>query len=384
MAQNKRDYYEVLGVDKQATAADIKKAYRKLGMKYHPDGYTNKSDAEKKEAEEKFREVSEAYSVLSDPDKRARYDQYGFAGDQMGNGFGGFGGASMEDFMSQFGDLFGDIFGRGFGGFRTSARGGQQVSRGGDLRVRVTVTLKEAAKGCEKKIKIPRMVSCAACHGTGSKNGTAHETCSACHGTGVEVRVQQSFFGQVQTQAPCRACGGKGRVIKERCPECGGQGLKRKEEVVTINIPAGVEHGMTLKMSGKGNEAPGGGVPGDLLIVIEEKENPQLMRDGANLIYNLMLDFPTAALGGKVQVPTVDGRVLITIDPGTQPGTLLRLRGKGMPSLNHYGNGDLIVNISVYVPEHLTSEEKRAIEALKKSPGLIPGEETSRRIFNRR
>ncbi len=380
MAQNKRDYYEVLGVDKKATAAEIKKAYRKLGMKYHPDGYTNKSEAEKKEAEEKFREVSEAYNVLSDPDKRARYDQFGFAADQMG-GSGGMGGFSVEDFMSQFGDLFGDIFGAGR---RGRAYGAQGVKRGGDLRVRVSVTLKEAAHGCEKKIKIPRLVSCQACHGTGSKNGTSHETCSTCHGTGVEVRMQQSIFGRVQTQTSCHACGGTGKIIKERCPQCGGQGLVRHEEVVTINVPAGVEHGITLKLSGKGNEAPGGGIPGDLLVVIQEEENGKLIRDGENLIYNLMLDFPTAALGGRVEVPTVDGRVLITIDPGTQPGTLLRLRGKGMPSLNHYGNGDLLVNISVYVPEHLSPDERRSIEGLKRSPGMIPGEETSKRIFNRR
>lgn len=380
MAQNKRDYYEVLGVDKKATAAEIKKAYRKLGMKYHPDGYTNKSEAEKKEAEEKFREVSEAYNVLSDPDKRARYDQFGFAADQMG-GPGGMGGFSVEDFMSQFGDLFGDIFG---GGRRSRAYGAQGVKRGGDLRVRVSVSLKEAAHGCEKKIKIPRLVSCQACHGTGSKNGTSHETCSTCHGTGVEVRMQQSIFGRVQTQTSCHACGGTGKIIKERCPQCGGQGLVRHEEVVTINVPAGVEHGITLKLSGKGNEAPGGGIPGDLLVVIQEEENNKLIRDGENLIYNLMLDFPTAALGGRVEVPTVDGRVLITIDPGTQPGTLLRLRGKGMPSLNHYGNGDLLVNISVYVPEHLSPDERRSIEGLKRSPGMIPGEETSKRIFNRR
>lgn len=380
MAQNKRDYYEVLGVDKKATAAEIKKAYRKLGMKYHPDGYTNKSEAEKKEAEEKFREVSEAYNVLSDPDKRARYDQFGFAADQMG-GSGGMGGFSVEDFMSQFGDLFGDIFGAGR---RGRAYGAQGVKRGGDLRVRVSVTLKEAAHGCEKKIKIPRLVSCQACHGTGSKNGASHETCSTCHGTGVEVRMQQSIFGRVQTQTSCHACGGTGKIIKERCPQCGGQGLVRHEEVVTINVPAGVEHGITLKLSGKGNEAPGGGIPGDLLVVIQEEENNKLIRDGENLIYNLMLDFPTAALGGRVEVPTVDGRVLITIDPGTQPGTLLRLRGKGMPSLNHYGNGDLLVNISVYVPEHLSPDERRSIEGLKRSPGMIPGEETSKRIFNRR
>lgn len=380
MAQNKRDYYEVLGVDKKATAAEIKKAYRKLGMKYHPDGYTNKSEAEKKEAEEKFREVSEAYNVLSDPDKRARYDQFGFAADQMG-GSGGMGGFSVEDFMSQFGDLFGDIFGAGR---RGRAYGAQGVKKGGDLRVRVSVTLKEAAHGCEKKIKIPRLVSCQACHGIGSKNGASHETCSTCHGTGVEVRMQQSIFGRVQTQTSCHACGGTGKIIKERCPQCGGQGLVRHEEVVTINVPAGVEHGITLKLSGKGNEAPGGGIPGDLLVVIQEEENNKLIRDGENLIYNLMLDFPTAALGGRVEVPTVDGRVLITIDPGTQPGTLLRLRGKGMPSLNHYGNGDLLVNISVYVPEHLSPDERRSIEGLKRSPGMIPGEETSKRIFNRR
>ena len=265
MAQ-KRDYYEVLGVEKNATADDLKKAYRKLAIQYHPDKQQGKSDAEKKAAEEKFKEAAEAYNVLSDPDKRARYDQFGFAGEQMGGGgFGG--GMSMDDILRQFGDLFGG-FG-GFGGFGDFFGGGasgaqsQRVQRGTDLRVRVKMTLSEIAKGAEKKLRIPRMKSCDHCHGTGAKDGTALETCPTCNGSGVEVRMQRTMFGTMQSQSVCHTCGGKGKRIKEVCPHCGGKGLVRKEEVVSISIPAGVSDGMTLRMGRQGNDAPGGGVPGD-------------------------------------------------------------------------------------------------------------------------
>lgn len=382
----KRDYYEVLGVSRNATADELKKAYRKMAIKYHPDRQQGKSEAEKKAAEEKFKEAAEAYDVLSNPDKRARYDKFGFSGEQ---GFGGFGGQgmSMEDIFSQFGDIFGggfgDFFGGGFGGSRRSSGGGRRVQRGTDLRVRVRVNLNDVAHGVEKKLKIPRMVSCAACGGTGAKNGTAQETCPTCHGSGVEVRVQRTILGQMQTQSTCHTCGGSGKIIKERCLECGGTGLVKKEDIVTVNIPAGVGEGMTLKMSGKGNEAPGGGIPGDLLIVIEEEPDVQLQRDGNDLIYNLMLDFPTAVFGGKVDVPTVDGHARISIQPGTQPGTVLRLRGKGLPSPDSYGNGDELINVMVYVPEKLSSSEKRAIESLRDSSNVKPTESTTRRIFGR-
>ena len=387
MAQ-KRDYYEVLGVEKNATADDLKKAYRKLAIQYHPDKQNGKSDAEKKAAEEKFKEAAEAYNVLSDPDKRARYDQFGFAGEQMGGGggFGGFGGGmSMEDILRQFGDLFGGGFGGGFGDF-FGGGGGQQsqrVRRGTDLRVRVKMTLAEVAKGCEKKLRIPRMKSCDACNGTGAKGGTALETCPTCHGSGMEVRMQRTMFGTMQSQSVCHTCGGSGKHIKEACPHCGGKGLVRKEEVVCISIPAGVSDGMTLRMGRQGNDAPGGGVSGDLLVVIEEVRDAQLTRDGNDLIYNLMLDIPTAVLGGKVEVPTVDGKARVTIKPGTQPGSILRLRGKGLPSPERYGTGDLLVNVMVYMPEKLNDEEKAAITSLQTGEHVKPTESDKNRIFSR-
>ena len=380
----KRDFYEVLGVDRNADADALKKAYRKLAIQYHPDRQQGKSDAEKKDAEEKFKEAAEAYDVHSNPDKRARYDQLGPEGYDQMNGGGGFsgGGMSMEDIFRQFGDLFGGFgFGGGFSGFGDT--GGHTVNHGTNLRVRVKVTLQEVAKGTEKKIKIPRQVSCSACNGTGAKNGTALETCPTCHGSGVEVRIRRTILGQMQTQSACSTCGGSGKRIKERCPHCGGNGLVKREEVVTISIPAGVKEGMMLNMRGKGNDAPGGGVPGDLQIVIEEQRHEHLIRDDQDLIYNLMIDFPTATLGGKVEIPTIDGRARVTIEPGTQPGKVLRLRGKGLPSVNGYGNGDLLVNVMVYVPENLTSSEKRAVEALRESPSFKPSSTTKERIFSR-
>ena len=259
------------------------------------------------------------------------------------------------------------------------------MNRGTDLRVRVKVTLADVAHGVEKKLKIPRMVSCSACRGTGAKNGTAQETCPTCHGSGVEVVTRRTMFGVMQQQSHCHTCGGSGKIIKERCPECGGKGLKRKEEIVSVNIPAGVAEGMMLKMSGRGNEAPGGGIPGDLLIVIEEIADNQLVRDGNDIIYNLMLDFPTAVFGGKVDVPTVDGQARVTIKAGTQPGTVLRLRGKGLPDPNQYGKGDELINVMVYVPEALNADERKAVEVLKdsNSGNIKPTESTRSRIFSR-
>jgi molecular chaperone DnaJ len=381
----KRDYYEVLGVEKNASDDELKKAYRKMAIKYHPDRQQGKSDAEKKEAEEKFKEAAEAYDVLSNPDKRARYDQFGFSAEGAG-GFSG-GGMSMDDIFSQFGDIFGggafgDIFSN-FAGGGARSRGGRRVNRGTDLRVRVRVTMSEVAHGVEKKLKIPRMVSCPDCNGTGAKNGTAMETCSTCHGTGVETRIRQTMLGNMQTQTTCHTCGGSGKVIKESCPHCGGKGLIRKEDIVSINIPAGVANGNILRMSGRGNDAPGGGIPGDLLIVVEEIPDAQLQRDGNDLIYNLMLDIPTAVLGGKVDVPTIDGRARVTIQPGTQPGKVLRLRGKGLPSAESYGVGDMLINIMVYIPENLNATERSAIESLKDAPDIKPSENTKQRIFSR-
>ena len=378
----KRDYYEVLGVSKNATADELKKAYRKKAIQYHPDRQQGKSEEEKKEAEEKFKEAAEAYDVLSNPDKRARYDQFGHNMGNMGGGFGGGGfggGMSMDDIFSHFGDIFGDVFGGGGG----RQRGGRRGNRGTDLRVKVRVTLKDVAHGVEKKLKIPRYVACEDCHGTGAKGGTAYKTCDHCHGTGVVTQVRQTMLGMMQTQSPCPQCGGEGKIITDKCPHCAGEGIERKEEIITVKIPAGVSDGMTLSMQGKGNAARRGGVPGDLLIVIEEEKDAELQREDNNLIYNLILDFPTAVFGGKEEDPTIDGRARLTIDPGTQPGKVLRLRGKGLPSPNGYGNGDMLVNIMVYVPQNLNREEREAIEKLRGSENMTPSESEKRSIFAR-
>ena len=294
----------------------------------------------------------------------------------------------MEDILRQFGDLFGG-FG-GFGGFGDFFGGGggssqaQRVKRGTDLRVRVKMNLNEIAKGTEKKLRIPRMKSCDSCHGTGAKNGTALENCPTCGGTGVETRMQRTMFGTMQTQSVCHTCGGNGKRIKETCPHCSGKGLVRKEDVVSISIPAGVSDGMTLRMARQGNDAPGGGVPGDLLVVVEEVRDAQLTRDGNDLIYNLMLDIPTAVLGGKVEVPTVDGKARVTIKPGTQPGSILRLRGKGLPSPERYGTGDLLINVMVYMPEKLNDKEKEAITMLQNNGEHVkPSDSDKSRIFSR-
>jgi len=378
----KRDYYEVLGVSKTASAEEIKKAYRKMAIKYHPD--KNPGD---KAAEEKFKEAAEAYDVLSDADKRARYDQFGHSmGPQGFGGGGGFygGGMSMEDIFAHFGDIFGGRMG-GFGGFGGAA-GGQprkHVNKGTDLRITVKVTLKDIMNGVDKKLKIPRLVACEHCKGTGAKNGTAFHTCSRCNGIGYINRVQQTMFGAMQSESVCPECNGEGKVISESCSHCHGSGVEKKEEIVSFHIPAGVEDGMVLTMRGQGNAPRHGGVNGDLLIVIQEEKNAELIRDGNDLIYNLMLDFPTAALGGNAEVPTVDGRARLKIASGTQPGRVLRLRGKGLPQMNSGSRGDLLVNVMVYVPESLTDTEKAAIESLKDAPNVLPTESTSKRIFSR-
>ncbi|MFL1683289.1 MULTISPECIES: molecular chaperone DnaJ [Bacteroidales] len=376
---SKRDYYEVLEVAKTATVEEIKKAYRKKAIQYHPD--KNPGD---KEAEEKFKEAAEAYEVLSDPDKRSRYDQFGHQGVNggFGGGFGG-GGMSMEDIFSHFGDIFGGSFG-GFGGFSSGgSRSRRRTNRGSDLRVKVKLTLKEIATGVEKKIKVKKYVSCKACNGTGAEKGTSYTTCSTCNGSGVVTRVQQTILGAMQSTTTCPTCGGEGRIITKKCPECNGEGVRLEEEVITLNIPAGVADGMQLSMSGKGNAARHGGVNGDLLILIEEEPHPELLRDENDLIYNLLLNFSTAALGGTVEVPTIDGKAKVKIDAGTQPGKVLRLRGKGLPSVNRYGVGDLLVNVSVYVPESLNTEEKRTIEKLGSSKNFVPTQSVKEKIFSK-
>lgn len=381
----KRDYYEVLGVDKNADEKTIKSAYRKKAIQYHPD--KNPGD---KEAEEKFKEAAEAYDVLSDANKRAKYDQFGHNmgpqgfGGAGGGGFYSGGGMSMEDIFAHFGDIFGGRMG-GFGGFEGAAGGRprQHVNKGTDLRITVKVTLKDIMNGVDKKLKIPRLVACPHCKGTGAKDGTAFHTCQRCQGTGYITHVQQTMFGAMQSESVCPECNGEGKVISEQCSYCQGSGVEKKEEIVSFHIPAGVEDGMTLTMRGQGNAPRHGGVNGDLLIVIQEEKNPELIRDGNDLIYNLMLDFPTAALGGSAEIPTVDGRARLKIAAGTQPGKVLRLRGKGLPEMNSSARGDLLVNVMVYVPESLTDAEKAAIESLKGTPNVVPTESTVKRIFSR-
>lgn len=381
----KRDYYEVLGVGKNATEDEIKKAYRKLAIKYHPD--RNPDDAK---AEEKFKEAAEAYDVLHDPQKRQAYDQFGFDGPAGAGGFGGFGGGggfSMDDIFSMFGDVFGGR-GGGFGGFGGFGGGRRQATRhrGSDLRLKVRLTLQEVATGVTKKFKVRKDIECSHCHGSGAEAGSGTETCPHCHGSGVEIRRQQSIFGEVQTQTTCHVCNGEGTVIKNKCHECGGTGVVKGEEVVEIKIPAGVAEGMVVNVPGKGNAGQHNGIPGDIQVLIEEEPNDTFVRDGNNVIYNLLLDFPTATLGGSVDIPTIDGKsVRIKIEPGTQPGKTLRLRGKGLPEVQGYGYGmgDLVVNISVYVPKTLSKSEKEIIESLKDSDNFKGDVVTKRTIFQK-
>jgi molecular chaperone DnaJ len=362
---SKRDYYEILGLAKNASEDEIKKAYRKLAIKYHPD-----KNPDDKKAEDKFKEAAEAYEVLSNPEKRQRYNQYGHAGvgGAASGGFGG-GGMNMDDIFSQFGDIFGGAFGGG-GGFGGRG-GGRRVARGTNLRVKVKLTLQDIANGVEKKIKVNKHVSCKTCSGSGAKNGQ-YDTCRACNGTGAITRVQQTILGAMQTQTTCNSCNGEGRIIKDKCNTCHGDGIVREEEVISINIPAGVAEGMQLSMSGKGNAAPRGGINGDLLIVIEEEEHPHLKREGNHLIYYLNIGFPDAALGTNVEIPTIDAKAKIKIEPGTQSGKVLRLKGKGLPDVNSYGRGDLLVEISIYTPTHLNAEEKKTLEHLKASKNFEP------------
>lgn len=371
----KRDYYEVLGVDKSASADEIKKAYRKMAIKYHPD--KNPGD---KEAEEKFKEAAEAYDVLSNPEKKQRYDQFGHAGMSGaaagGGGFGG-GGFSMEDIFSQFGDIFGGHFsGGGFGGFSGfggGARGGgRRVQRGSDIRIRVKLSLKEIVHGVEKKIKINKMVVCPECGGKGAVSAADIQTCDNCHGTGVVSKVVQTMFGQMQSQGVCPKCNGEGKIITNPCRKCGGSGLVKDTEEISFKIPAGVAQGMQLTVQGKGNAAKNGGINGDLLVVIEEEPDKELQRDGNDLIYSLFISVPDAILGTSVEIPAIDGKLRIKIEPGTQSGKILRLRGKGVPDINGYGSGDLLVYVQVWIPKSTTAEERAQLEKFKSAPNFTP------------
>ena len=365
----KRDYYEVLGVDKNASEDDIKKAFKKAAMKYHPDRFANASDAEKKDAEEKFKEINEAYQVLSDAQKKQQYDQFGHAAfEQGGAGFNGFNAGGFD-----FGDIFGDIFGgrgSGFGGFEGfggfGSRGPQRPQyKGADLRLKVSLSLQEVAEGVTKKLKVKKDAVCNHCHGHGTENGKEADICPNCNGSGAVMQTTRTMFGMMQTQAECPQCHGEGVVIKDKCHECNGMGVVKGEEVVEINIPKGVAEGMVVNVPGKGNAGPRNGVAGNIQVYIAEEQNNTFVRDGQDIIYNLLLTFPMAALGGEIEIPTIENtKVKIKIEPGTQPGKTLRLRGKGLPAVQGYGNdtGDLVVNISVYVPKTLSKDEKKAIE----------------------
>jgi molecular chaperone DnaJ len=360
----KRDYYEILGVSKTASKDEIKKAYRKQALKYHPD--KNPGD---KNAEEKFKEAAEAYEVLSNDDKRSRYDRYGHAGlGSQGNGHSG--GMTVEDIFASFGDIFGDAFG-GFGGF-SSGRRSRRVNKGSNLRVKVKLNLQEIAAGAEKKLKVRKYVSCPSCDGTGAADTKSYSDCSTCHGTGHVTRITNTLLGQMQTSSVCHACGGEGKIITKKCQECYGEGIVEKEDIIKINIPAGVGKGMQMTVSGKGNAPRRGGVNGDLLVVIDEEEHEDLIREGNDLIYNLFISIPDAISGTNVEIPTIDGQVKIKIDPGTQPGKILRLRGKGLPEVNGYGRGDLLVNVNVWIPKNLGREEMKIIEKLKESGSFTP------------
>lgn len=368
----KKDYYEVLGVSRNASNEEIKKAYRKLALRYHPD--KNPGD---KSAEEKFKEAAEAYEVLSDDQKRARYNQFGHAGlSGSGQGFGA-GGMTIEDIFSQFGDIFG---GFGFGGFGSS-RMSRSVNKGTNLRVKVVLNLEEIATGVEKKLKLKKYISCNNCSGTGAADGSAYSNCHTCHGSGQVTRISNTFLGQIQTSTTCPACGGEGKVITRKCPHCAGEGIIRDLEIVSINIPAGVSRGMQMTVTGKGNAARRGGINGDLLVLIDEVKHPELIRDGNDLLYSLFLSISDAAIGSNAEIPTVDGKVKIRIDPGTQPGKILRLKGKGLPEVNGYGKGDLLVNINVWIPKYLTKEEKRILVKLNESENFIPRPDKSDKSF---
>ncbi|MCH2197657.1 MAG: molecular chaperone DnaJ [Flavobacteriales bacterium] len=351
----KRDYYEVLGVSKGATDSEIKKAYRKLALKYHPD-----KNPDDKEAEEKFKEAAEAYEVLSNAQKKQQYDQFGHDGMRGGFGGGG-GGMNMDDIFSQFGDIFGGAFGGGgFGG------GGQRAGRrtkGSNLRIKVKLTLEEVAEGVQKKIKVFKQVPA---------EGVQYDTCPTCKGTGQVRRVTNTFLGQMATTSTCPTCHGAGKTVTSKPKDADEFGLKREEKIVTIDIPAGVEEGMQLNVRGEGNAGPFGGISGDLLVVIEEIEHDVLKRNGNNLHYDLYLNFVDAAIGASTEVPLVNGRAKIKVDPGTQSGKIVRLRGKGLPSVDSYGNGDLLVNINVWTPQKLSSEEKELLEKLRDSENFKP------------
>ncbi len=375
---SKRDYYEILGVVKSSSADEIKKAYRKVAMQYHPD--RNPGD---KSAEEKFKEAAEAYEVLSDQDKRAQYDRYGHAGmSSGGRGFGG--GMNMEDIFSQFGDVFGDdLFGSFFGGGR--ARGGGQRARGirgSNLRVKLKLNYEEIAKGVTKNIKVRKHVTCTTCNGSGARDKSSIQTCTTCHGSGQVRKVQNTFLGQMQTVTTCPTCNGEGTTITAKCNTCRGEGRVYSEETISIDVPAGVQAGMQLNVTGKGNAGERGGMPGDLIVLIEEEQHKDLQREGLNVAYDLYISFTDAVFGTSAEVPTIDGRAKIKIPPGTQSGKIFRLKGKGFPNVHsHYEKGDQLIQVNVWTPQSVSDEEKDLLEKLSDSPNIKPSPEKTEKGF---
>ena len=378
----KRDYYEVLGVSKTANEQEIKKAYREKALQYHPDRNPNNA-----EAEEKFKEAAEAYEVLSNANKRAQYDRFGHAGVSGAAGGTDFQSMNMEDLFSRFGSVFEDLgLGGHFGHFRTNFGGrqsGRTVQKGSNIRIKVKLSLEEIAKGVEKNIKVQKQVPCDACGSTGAKSPDAVKTCPTCKGRGYVLQVQQSVFGTVQMQSECPTCHGEGKIISDKCPKCNGSGTVKGEEVINIKIPPGVANGMQLTMRGKGNAAPNKGMNGDLFVLIEEEKHPVFERDGNNIYLEYYVSFSQAALGDMVEIPTLDGKVRVKIASGTQPGTLLRLNGKGLPDLHMYGKGDLIVNVNVWIPKHLSKEEKQIVEQLSDSENFKPQPPKQASFFQR-
>jgi molecular chaperone DnaJ len=374
----KRDYYEILGVTRNSTSDEIKKSYRKVAMQYHPDRNTGD-----KAAEEKFKEAAEAYEVLSDSDKRAQYDRYGHAAVNNGRGGSNGGGMNMDDIFSQFGDVFGDdLFGSFFGGRRGG--GGNARShgvRGSNLRIKIKLSYEEIAKGVTKNIKVKKHVACGTCHGSGAKDKASVQTCGTCGGSGQVRRVSNTFLGQMQTVTTCPACNGEGTIITAKCVVCKGEGRVFGEEVVNIDIPAGVQEGMQLSASGKGNAGERGGTPGDLIILIEEETHPDLQRDGLNVAFDLHIPFTDAVFGTQLEVPTIDGKAKIRIPPGTHSGKIFRLKGKGFPSVNSYEKGDQLIHVNVWTPQQVSAEEKAMLERLKESPNFQPKPDKNEKSF---
>ena len=376
---SKRDYYEILGVGKGSSTDEIKKAYRKVAMQFHPD--RNPGD---KAAEEKFKEAAEAYEVLSDPDKKAQYDRFGHAG--MGNnGSRGFGGSmNTEDIFSQFGDIFGeDVFGSFFGGGGRSSRGGGRSRgvKGSSLRIKVKLNYEEIANGTTRNVKVKKHVVCGTCNGSGAKDKSSVQTCGTCGGNGQVKRVTNTFLGQMQTVTTCPACNGEGTTITAKCGSCKGEGRVYGEEMVTLNIPAGVQEGMNLSLSGKGNAGERGGAPGDLLVLIEEEPHKDLHRDGLNVAYDLYISIPDAVFGTQLEVPTIDGKVKIKVPPGTQSGKIFRLKGKGFPEVNGYAKGDQLIHVNVWTPQNISTEEKNMLEKMGTSPNFQPRPEKGEKSF---